>query len=228
MAAQHARAANGYTAIFIRGRNRMLDIIHDAGWPIWPLLAISVLALALVIERALALRRSRVLPEGLLAEAQGLARRPELGADWLQRLERHSPLGQVLAAGLRHRHASRAEAITALEDAGRQVAHELQRHLGGLGTIAAVAPLMGLFGTVIGMIEIFSAWSPTGSDPSQLARGISIALYNTALGILVAIPAVIFQRWYRSRVADYVIAMEGAAKRLLESLPGARRSSEAP
>lgn len=197
----------------------MLDIINDAGWPIWPLLATSVLALALIIERALTLRRSKVLPPGLLAEAQSLARRPEIGPEVLQRLEQHSALGQVLAAGLRHRHQPRANVTAALEDTGRLVAHELQRFLGGLGTIAAVAPLMGLFGTVIGMIEIFSAWSPTGSDPVQLARGISIALYNTALGILVAIPAVICQRWYRARVNDYVLAMEQAAQRLLNALP---------
>ncbi len=200
----------------------MLDIIHDAGWPIWPLLATSILALALVIERGLSLRRSRVMPPELLSEAQALARRPELGVDLLQRLEQHSPLGQILAAGLRHRHQPRADIAVALEDAGRRVAHELQRYLGGLGTIAAVAPLMGLFGTVIGMIEIFAAWSPTGSDPAQLARGISIALYNTALGILVAIPAVIFQRWYRARVNDYILEMESVAGRLLTTMAAPR------
>lgn len=217
--------ASGYTAHFPQRCRIMLDILHDAGWPIWPLLATSILALALILERTLSLRRSKVLPEGLLHEAQGLARRPELGADVLQTLERHSPLGQVLAAGLRLRGRPRAEVASALEDAGRQVAHELQRFLGGLGTIAAVAPLMGLFGTVIGMIEIFSAWSPTGSDPVQLARGISIALYNTALGILVAIPALICQRWFRAKVNDYVLAMEVAAQRLLDSLPAGPGSS---
>ncbi len=203
----------------------MLDIIHAAGWPIWPLLATSILAVALVIERGLSLRRSRVMPRELLAEAQSLARRPELGADLLDRLDQHSPLGQILATGLRFRHRPRAEAVAALEDTGRRVAHELGRYLGGLGTIAAVAPLMGLFGTVIGMIEIFAAWSPTGSDPAQLARGISIALYNTALGILIAIPAVIFQRWYRSRVNDYVMEMESMASRLLNALPGPRSTN---
>src|SRR5690606_20929199 len=119
--------------------------------------------------------------------------------DAIERLQRHSSLGRILAAGLRHRGAPRSQIETALSDAGRVVAHDLHRFLPGLGTIAAVAPLMGLFGTVIGMIEIFSAWSPTGGDPAQLARGISIALYNTALGILVAIPALIFQRLYRAR-----------------------------
>lgn len=196
----------------------MFDIIRDAGWPIWPLLAVSFVALALIVERFLALRRSRVLPSDMLSHALSLAIRPQLGADALARLETQAPLGRVLAAGLRHRHQERAEIVAAMEDAGRVATHELHRYLGGLGTIAAVAPLMGLFGTVVGMIEIFSAWSPSGSDPSQLARGISIALYNTALGILVAIPAVIFQRFFRARAADYVIEMEHVGAQLVDSL----------
>src|SRR5690606_21769431 len=123
----------------------MLSIIRDAGWPIWPLLATSFIALALIVERALALRRSRVMPDGLLAEVLTMAQRGQPGPDVIARLETHSPLGRVLAAGLRHRHLGVTEATAAMEETGRAVAHELHRYLGGLGTIAAVAPLMGLF-----------------------------------------------------------------------------------
>ena len=196
----------------------MLSIIRDAGWPIWPLLATSFIALALIVERALALRRSRVVPRELLSEVLSLSLRPQLPADTLARLQAHSPLGQVLAAGLRSRHLAREAIVAAMENAGRAVTHDLHRYLGALGTIAAIGPLMGLFGTVIGMIEIFSAWSPVGSDPAQLAHGISIALYNTALGILVAIPAVIFQRAFRARVSDYTLEMEAAGSRLVDTL----------
>lgn len=195
----------------------MFNIIRDAGWPIWPLLATSVFALALIVERLLALRRTRVVPAEMLGEALSLSVRPQLPAEALARMDARAPLGRVLAAGLRHRNLARSDVIAAMEDAGRAAAHELHRYLGALGTIAAVGPLMGLFGTVIGMIEIFSAWSPTGSDPAQLARGISIALYNTALGILVAIPAVIFQRIFRARAADYLLEMEQVGKQFVDS-----------
>ncbi len=196
----------------------MLSIIHDAGWPIWPLLATSVVALALIVERLLALRTDRVLPGGQLAQAATLAARAQVPADALAELAERSAVGRVLATGLQHRHLSRERIREAMEDTGRLVVHDLERYLNALGTIAAVAPLMGLFGTVIGMIEIFSGWSPTGGDPAQLARGISIALYNTALGIFVAIPALICQRWFRARVAGYVVGMEHAAARLLDTL----------
>lgn len=194
----------------------MLAILHGAGWPIWPLLATSFIGLALIVERALSLRRSKVMPPDLFDEVANLLRRNHVSPDVIAGIEADSPLGRVLAAALRNRHLPRAELTAALEEAGRPVAHELHRYLGALGTIAALGPLMGLFGTVIGLIEIFSAWSPTGSDPTQLARGISIALYNTALGILVAIPAVIFQRLYRGRVADYIVQMEQLAARLVQ------------
>lgn len=196
----------------------MFAIIRDAGWPVWPLLATSFVAMTLIIERALALRRNRVLPPDMLGQVLSLAIRPQVSSETIAQLEAEAPLGRVLAAGLRHRHLPRADIVAAMEDAGRLAAHELQRYLGGLGTIAAIAPLMGLFGTVIGMIEIFSAWSPAGSDPSQLAHGISIALYNTALGILIAIPAVIFQRLFRARAADHIIAMEHVGMQLVDGL----------
>ncbi len=198
----------------------MLAIIRDAGWPIWPLLATSILALALIIERLLTLRRQRVLPPGLLEDVLGLVRQKQVNVENVNRLEATSPLGKVLAAGLRARKLPRERMQEAMEYAGGAVAHGLGRYVGALGTIAAIAPLMGLFGTVVGMIEIFSAWTPTGNDPSQLARGISIALYNTGFGILIAIPAMAFYRYLRARIDGYVLEMENAAVRLLDTVQG--------
>jgi biopolymer transport protein ExbB len=195
----------------------MLAIIEGAGWPIWPLIATSFLALALIVERLLSLRRAVVVPSGLLDEVLALARRRQLAPDVIPRLQAHSPLGRILAAGLRYRHLPREPLKAAIEDTGRSVAHGLNRYVGALGTIASVAPLMGLFGTVVGMIEIFGAWSPTGGDPVQLARGISIALYNTGLGILIAIPALVCYRLFRARIASYVHDMEQAALRLVDA-----------
>ncbi len=200
----------------------MLDIIQSAGWPVWPLLATSVVGVALIIERALALRRSKVIPRDLYDEVISLLRRPQITPDIIDSVERDSPLGAILATALRNRHQPYQELIATLEETGRVIAHDLYRYLGALGTIAALGPLLGLLGTVIGLIEIFGAWSPVGGDPTQLARGISIALYNTALGILVAIPAVIFQRLYRGRVADLIIEMEQLALRLVRYIHSSR------
>ena len=203
----------------------MLSILHDASWPIWPLLATSVLGLALVIERLLALRRARVAPDGLYERALEMLRNRQDSPEALARLERESPMGRVLATAMRYRSWPRDEARAAVEDAGRAVAHRLGRYLPALGTIAVVSPLMGLFGTVVGMIEIFGSYTPAGGDPSQLARGISIALYNTGLGILVAIPAMVFHRHFRARVEGYLHDMEQAASRLLRLSAAAARAA---
>jgi Biopolymer transport proteins len=203
----------------------LLAIIEQAGWPIWPLLATSVLGLALVVERMLALRRSRVMPRGLLQQVLEMLRNRQDAPEALARLEAGSPLGKVLADVVRLRHLPREELRAMVEDTGRSVAHQLNRYIPALGTVAVVAPLMGLFGTVIGMIEIFSSYTPAGGDPAQLARGISIALYNTAFGILIAIPALIFHRHFRSKVQSYLHEMEHAAGRLMRVLataPGGR------
>ncbi|SAI55806.1 biopolymer transport protein [Bordetella ansorpii] len=192
----------------------MLAIIQAAGWPIWPLLATSVLGLALIVERLLSLRRSLVLPRGLNEQVAEMLRTRQDTPEALTRLERNSPQGRVLAEVLRQRHLPRPELRAAVEDAGRAVAHDLNRYLPAIGTIAMVAPLMGLFGTVVGMIEIFGAYSPTSSDPAQLAHGISVALYNTGFGILIAIPAMIAHRALRARVDGYLAAMELMAGRL--------------
>ena len=194
----------------------MLSLIEAAGWPIWFLIVTSVAAVALIIERGLALRRAKILPGGLLEELSGLRGAVPVTPELLSRLSASSPLGRVLAAGARHEAAGRARMKEAMEDTGRAVAHDLEKYLSGLGTIATVAPLMGLFGTVVGMIEIFGAQAPGGTNPQQLAHGISVALYNTALGILIAIPALIAYRHFRARVDGYLAEMEQQALRLVD------------
>lgn len=201
----------------------MLSLIQAAGWPIWFLIVTSIAAVALIIERTLSLKTARVLPPGLLEQVLEWQRTQALDADMLHRLEVSSPLGRVLASGLRHRRASREDRKDAMEATGRIVAHELERYLSALGTIAAIAPLLGLFGTVIGMIEIFGAQGPGTTNPQQLAHGISVALYNTALGILIAIPAMIAFRHFRARVDGYLVQMEQQATRLIERTGSTRK-----
>ena len=200
----------------------MFAIIQGAGWPIWPLLFASVVAVALIIERALSLRSSKIIPPTLLEQVLAVYQRQGLNDDVLDKLAKDSPLGEVLAAGLRNHRSPRYVMREAVEEAGRTVAHELERFLTTLGTIATAAPLLGLFGTVIGMIEIFASQSPTGTNPAQLARGISIALYNTAFGIGIAIPALIFYRHYKNKVDGFVVDMEQQAAKLIDIVHGER------
>lgn len=197
----------------------MLDLIHAAGWPVWLLIATSVIGLAIVIERFMTLRKGRVLPPRLPSQALELVRQRNDDTEAIVRLAGSSPLGRVLAEVLVHRHEPASVRQEAAEDVGKDVAYQLNRYLPALATIAVVAPLMGLFGTVVGMIEIFASYTPAGGDPAQLARGISVALYNTAFGIIIAIPALIFHRYFRSRVDYFLHRMEreaGALSRLLE------------
>ena len=200
----------------------MFAIIEAAGWPIWFLLAASIIAVALIIERSVSLRSSRIIPPALFEQVVAVYQRQGVSEEVLQRLSRDSPLGTVLAAGLRNHNSSRYVMKEAIEEAGRAVSHQLERFLTTLGTIATAAPLLGLFGTVIGMIEIFASQSPTGTNPAQLAHGISIALYNTAFGIAIAIPALIFYRHYRNKVDTYVVEMELQAAKLVDILHGER------
>ena len=203
----------------------MLSLIQAAGWPVWFLIIASVAAVALIIERSLSLKRAKVLPPGLLEEVVALRRSQPITPELLNKLAANSPLGRVMASGLRHEAAGRELMKEAMEETGRAVAHELERYLSALGTIAATAPLMGLFGTVVGMIEIFGSQAPTGAaNPQQLAHGISVALYNTLFGIGVAIPAVIFYRHFRNRVDVLVVEMESQAIKLVEILRGERRA----
>jgi biopolymer transport protein ExbB len=201
----------------------VFSIIQAAGWPIWFLLVASVVAVALIIERSIVLRRARIVPPGLLQSTAAEYLRTGVTDDLLARLDVHSPLGKVFAAGLRNDRSSREIMKEAIEEAGRGVAHELERYLTALGTIATTSPLLGLFGTIVGMIEIFGAGTGAGHDPQQLAHGISIALYNTGFGLLIAIPALIFYRHFRAFVDSCVIEMELQALKLVEVVHGERK-----
>lgn len=200
----------------------MFAIIQAAGWPIWFLLLASVIAVALIIERLVALRREKIVPSGLLQRVVSEVRKGTASDQLIAELERHSPLGQVLAAGLRNSGTSREIMKEAIEETGLAVTHQLEKYLTTLGTIASISPLMGLFGTVVGMIEMFSAQAPGSADPHQLAYGISIALYNTGFGILIAIPSMIFWRHFRALVDSFVVDMEQQAIRLVEVIHGDR------
>jgi len=206
----------------------LLAIIQAAGWPIWPLLLASVVAVALIIERFVTLRESKIVPASLLDQVLQVYQSQGVNEDVLNKLAQDSPLGQVLAAGLRNHKGSRYVMKDAIEEAGRAVAHNLERFLTTLGTIATAAPLLGLFGTVIGMIEIFGSQSPGGSNPQQLAYGISIALYNTAFGIGISIPALIMHRHFRNKVDGFVVQMEQAAAKLVDIVHGERMPGQAP
>ena len=178
--------------------------------------------MALIVERFIALKRDKVLPEGLVEEVLLLGRNQQLTSEAAHRISQTSPLGKILAAGVRQRGAGRIAMRESMESAGRLVAHQLERFLPALGTIATVAPLLGLFGTVVGMIEIFHAQGPSGTNPQMLGQGISTALYNTAFGILIAVPAMIFYRVFRSKVDGYLVEMEQAAAKLADALAALR------
>lgn len=200
----------------------MFAIIQAAGWPIWPLLLASIIAVALIIERAMVLRSAKILPPGLLQRVIAEYKQSGVTDALLTRIDGHSPLGRVLAAGVRNAKSSREVMKEAIEEAGRGVAHDLERYLTTLGTIASVAPLMGLFGTVVGMIEIFGASTTTGNNPQALAHGISVALYNTGFGLVIAIPSMIAYRHFRALVDNFLILMEQEAVKLVEIMHGER------
>jgi biopolymer transport protein ExbB len=203
-------------------RARLFSIIQAAGWPIWPLLLCSIAALTLVVERFTSLRRTRVAPARLLDEVISVTRASLPPADVVNKLAANSVLGMVLATGLRaiiaEPRTSEAALRGSFESAGRAAVHKLERYLNTLGTIASAAPLLGLMGTVIGMIEIFGSQSPTGGNPALLAHGISVALYNTAAGLMVAIPSLMFYRYFRGLVDGYTLDMEQASDRLVPHL----------
>lgn len=202
----------------------MYSLIQAAGWPIWLIIVASVTAVGIIGERVLALRISVVTPKGLLPKVIREYQERGVNKDMLVRLHSHSPLGQVFAAGLKNIKSTREVMKESIEEAGRAVSHDLDRYLTTLGTIASMSPLLGLFGTVVGMIEIFGSNSPTGdSNPAQLAHGISVALYNTAFGILVAIPSMIFYRYFRAKVDSMVVEMELQALKLVETVHGERK-----
>lgn len=197
----------------------MWDLVAAGGWVMLPILLCSALALAIVLERLWALRDSVVTPQRLTQRIPDLVAAPLLEERVLNALRADSPLGHILAAGLSNRSEGREVIRERIEEAGRQVVHELERYLNTLGTIAAVTPLLGLLGTVIGMIKVFAAITAAGvGDAQALAGGISEALLTTAAGLCVAIPALILYRYLRGRVEELVVGMEAEAIRLMESL----------
>jgi len=199
------------------------SIIQAAGWPIWPLIFASIIALALILERLWSLRQSVVAPAGMVDTVLGEYRRNGVSPELLTKTAHQGPLGRVLASGLANVKSPRPVMKEAIEEVGRIVTHELERFLTTLGTIAAMSPLLGLFGTVVGMIEIFGSQTATGSNPIQLAHGISVALYNTAFGLIVAIPSMIFYRHFRAKVDTLILEMEQQAIKLVELAHGERK-----
>ncbi len=201
----------------------MWQIILAAGWPIWPLIFASVVALAIIGERFFALRESTVAPKNLLPEVQIWLAKGGITKETIARLEQHSLLGQLFASALANSKNSREITKEAIEETGRAVDHQLGKYLSTLGSIATVAPLLGLLGTVIGMVELFGAFTSTGHDVAQFARGISVALYNTAAGIVVAVPAMLTYRYFRAKVDSLLVDMEQQAIKLVEIIHGERK-----
>ena len=205
----------------------MLDLMNAGGWLMVPILLCSVAAMAIVLERFWALRRTRIMPDGLVTEIWRLHRAQQLDDERIDLIRQGSALGRMLAAGLVNRFHAREVMKEAIQDAGRHVVSGMERYLSTLGTIAAVTPLLGLLGTVIGMIDVFAVIMDAGvGDPTVLAGGISQALITTAAGLSVAIPALMFHRYFSSRVDKLVISMEEEALRLIEVMQGEREATD--
>ncbi|MBI3900206.1 MAG: MotA/TolQ/ExbB proton channel family protein [Gammaproteobacteria bacterium] len=201
----------------------MFELIKAGGWVMWPLILCSVAALAIIGERFWSLQRKYVCPPGLVPQVQQWLTRNELDDNRINLVRGSSPLGRIIAAGLTNRRHNREIVKEALEDSGRHVSPELERYLRTLGTIASIAPFLGLLGTVLGMIQMFTGISSQGlGDPSIVANGISQALVATATGLSVAIPSVMFYRYFRGKVNDLLIDMEQEALKLVEVLHGQR------
>jgi biopolymer transport protein ExbB len=203
--------------------NLVLNIVQAAGWPIWPLIICSIVALAIIVERFVSLRGKVVAPGELLGQVKQEFGQHGVSNEMLNRLARNSLLGRIFAAGLYNVNSSREVMRESIEEAGRASLMEMERFLTSLGTIATIAPLLGLLGTVVGLIEIFGA-NQGGGSPDKLAHGISVALYNTAFGLIVAIPSMIFYRYFRAKVEALVVSMEQQAIKLVEIAHGERRA----
>ncbi|OFZ66536.1 MAG: flagellar motor protein MotA [Betaproteobacteria bacterium RBG_16_56_24] len=201
----------------------MFTIVEAAGWPIWFLILASVIAVGLIVERLRYLRSNRIAPAALLNEVVKELKQRGVSDSMLTKLAANSPLGSIFAAGLRNIKSPPEVMKESIEEAGRAAAHDLERFLTTLGTIASISPLLGLFGTVVGMIEIFGSQNAVGNAPSVLAHGISVALYNTAFGLIVAIPSMIFYRHFRSQVDSLTIEMEQQAIKLMGVVHGQRK-----
>ncbi len=198
----------------------MWEIIEAAGWPIWPLIITSIVGFAIVIERAWSLRESFIIPRDLIDDVHKMIGKGNIRKDEIQSLQKNSMLGEIYATVLKNQGKPPDIIKGAVEQTGESVSYRLERYLGVLGTISTVAPLLGLFGTIIGMVELFSSFTSSGHDVAIFARGISIALYNTAGGIVVAVPAMIAYRFYRSKVDHFINEMEMLALDLIETLQG--------
>ncbi len=205
----------------------MLDILQAGGWLMLPIIACSVVAMAIVLERFWALRRRRIMPDNLVSGIWQLHRTGQLTQERIEKIRNGSPLGRMLTSGIVNRFHSREVMKEAINDTGRQVVSGLERYLNTLGTIAAVTPLLGLLGTVFGMIDVFGAIVTAGvGNAGLLAGGISKALITTAAGLSVAIPTLMFHRFFNSRVNTLAIAMEEQALRLVEVMKGEREDGE--
>lgn len=197
----------------------MLELVKAGGWPMIPLILLSVLALTIIVERAWTLRRRAALPPGLGKEVRTWAGGGKLDPAHIESLRATSPLGALLAAALDVRNRPRDMIRERIEDVGRHLVHRMERYLNTLGTISAAGPLLGLFGTVVGMIQMFLGILDHGiGDVNQLAGGIGKALVCTAAGMIVAIPALIAHRWFRGRIAEYIVDMEHEAIQLLDTI----------
>lgn len=201
----------------------MFTLVEAAGWPIYLLIAASLVAVALIVERSLFLRRKNIVPPKLLDEVVQELKQKGVSQQMLTRLSEGSPLGMVFAAGLKNIKSSPEIMKESIEEGGRSATHQMERFLTTLGTIASISPLLGLFGTVVGMIEIFGSQNAGGAAPAELAHGISVALYNTAFGLIVAVPSMIFYRHFRAQVDSLTIEMEQQAIRLVETVHGERK-----
>ena len=195
----------------------MYEILNSGGYLMWPLLLCSIVAVSIVIERLWTLKKRAVTPKNLMEQIQRLVERKDINEEKIMIIRNNSPLGRILAAGLLNISKHRVVMKEAIEEAGRHVVHDLERYLNTLGTIAAVTPLLGLLGTVIGMIKVFSAITAFGvGDPTVLAGGISEALITTATGLSIGIPSLMFHRYFRGRVHELTINMEQEALRLID------------
>lgn len=201
----------------------MLEIIKAGGWVMWPIMAGSIIALAIIIERFWTLRAARIAPVGLAGRVWQQIREGKFNREQLKALREDSPLGFILAAGISSARQGRDAMKESIADAGGHVVHEMERFLNTLGTVAALSPLLGLLGTVLGMIEVFNVVALRGSgDPSALAHGISMALITTAAGLIVAIPALFFHRWFMRRIDELTVAMEQESIRLVDAMTAER------
>ena len=203
----------------------MLHIIQAAGWPIWPIILCSIIAMGIIGERFYSLRQQIVAPRDLLGLVVAEYRQKGVSAEMLQRVGQTSAMGRIFAEALKNVGSTREIMKETIEEAGQAVSHELNRFLTTLGTISTMSPLLGLLGTIIGMIEIFGSQGPSGvANPAQLAHGISIALYNAAFGIIVAIPSLVFYRHFRARADSLIVEMEVQAVKLVEIIHGERKA----